>query len=712
MNGTAARFLRLGLSLAGLVTLAWVLTGTARPAHQGIPLPTDWSHRHLIFSRPGSPEQAARVAEDPRYWQQLHRREQRLALPSRLLDVAAAPAISHRAVLKNAKKFHRDWSQDIGPGASAGAGNYPAKFSFDSTTADCVNDFVIFSTGLTGTATQASIVAYNNLYSGCGGTVPSVLWAYDTSNEIAIPVPGIIRTSPVLSRDGSQIAFVQTDGVSAATVVLLKWKAATGTVSSPVNPTAVAAGAYAGCTAPCMTKFALHDSTPVFTDDTTSSVFYDYTGDTAWVGDSRGWLHKFTPFFTGTPAEIATSPWPVQVSHNLPLGSPVYDHVSANVFAAGVQDGFLYRVDPTTAVVTASGQLDHGLSLLGPIVDSSNGLVYAFAASDGSGLGVTADKAGVFQLSATFTSGTGSEAIVGTSTITGTNPQPLYIGGFDNNYYTSADGTGNLYVCGNTGSTPTLYQVPITAGAMSNGVAITTLATGNPACSPVTDVSDPGPTAGSATTERLFVSVQNNSTTCGSGGCIVSFVDTPWQATTNFTSGQRILVRGANPLLRFVKVVITSGTSGATQPTWPTTPGATKIDGTVTWINQGNPAIPLNMWLAGHTYNSGRIVDSNGNVQAVQTAGTSGATPPPTWNSTPGGTTADGPDTLVWINAGAPPIIGLSETGGTSAIILDNTVGSGVLAGTSQVYFTTLGNQCGTPATDGCAVQASQSGLN
>jgi hypothetical protein len=44
-------------------------------------------------------------------------------------------------------------------------------------------------------------------------------------------------------------------------------------------------------------------------------------------------------------------------------------------------------------------------------------------------------------------------------------------------------------------------------------------------------------------------------------------------------------------------------------------------------------------------------------------------------------------------------------------LIIDNTVGT--LAGTSQVYFSTLSNQtCGTsPTPGGCAVQASQSDL-
>ena len=53
MNGTSARFLRLGVSLSGLVVLGWVLTGqAAKPVERGIPLATDWTHSRVIFSRP------------------------------------------------------------------------------------------------------------------------------------------------------------------------------------------------------------------------------------------------------------------------------------------------------------------------------------------------------------------------------------------------------------------------------------------------------------------------------------------------------------------------------------------------------------------------------------------------------------------------------------------------------------------------------------
>jgi hypothetical protein len=60
----------------------------------------------------------------------------------------------------------------MGSGASVGAGTTP-QFSFSVTQANCADaaqpDFVVYSTGLSGSGGQASIVAYDNLYSGYSG---------------------------------------------------------------------------------------------------------------------------------------------------------------------------------------------------------------------------------------------------------------------------------------------------------------------------------------------------------------------------------------------------------------------------------------------------------------------------------------------------------------------------------------------------------------
>ncbi len=62
------------------------------------------------------------------------------------------------------------------------------------------------------------------------------------------------------------------------------------------------------------------------------------------------------------------------------------------------------------------------------------------------------------------------------------------------------------------------------------------------------------------------------------------FVSAAWKATHAYLLGARIL--DSNTL---IEKVTTAGTSGATEPTWATTPGATTTDGTVTWTNEGTP---------------------------------------------------------------------------------------------------------------------------
>jgi hypothetical protein len=708
---STARSAKFGVGLLGLVTLGWILAGHAAPPYQH-GMPTDWTHRHVIFSQPRSAKQVAQVSRNPRYWQQWMRSNVAPVLATSITD--SAIAVFHGTRSKVKPKIKRDWSEDMGSGASMGAGQFAAKYSFSLTTAACGTDpkpdFVVFSTGLP-SSSAASIVAFDNLYSGCGGTVPTTYWAYNTT---AATVPGTIKTSPVISLDGSQISFVQTDGFNHGTVVLLKWKGNNGTIASPVAPTLETAATYSACTAPCMTTFDLRTGSNVQTDDVTSSVFYDYSGDVAWVGDSAGLLHKFHPFFLGTPAEIRASPWPKQVTGTA-LSSPVFEQVSNSVFT-GDGGGFVERTDATTGVVTKSGQVDFGTGLFsGPIVDQTSGNVYVFSSNDGT----LSDCAGnscsaVFQFSTSFVaSDPGSESQVGASTGT---PHPLYEGGFDSAYFSSSNATGSLYVCGNTGLNPVLFRVPITGGVMAAaGTAIALSANSSTAgCSPVTDVPNPNSPGGSE--ERLFVSPQNNGrpTACGGSGCLVSIVDSPWKASTTYVVGQEILVRHIPEGTLHTEVVIVPGMSSTSPPaTWTNSFGATVTDGGVTWFDQGQlTTVPLATWAANTIYTPpNRIVDSNGSIEfEVSLAGTSGGTQP-AWATTVGAITIDGG--VQWQNAGALPVAALPAAGGTSGVIIDNTVAEGTLAGTSQVYFSTLGNQiCATSGGNGgCAVQASQSAL-
>jgi len=192
----------------------------------------------------------------------------------------------------------------------------------------------------------------------------------------------------------------------------------------------------------------------------------------------------------------------------------------------------------------------------------------------------------------------------------------------------------------------------------------------------------------------------------------------PWLSKTTYTVGQEILIyRPANGALD-VNVAIVAGTSGTNVPAWPNAAGTATVDGSVSWLNQGVAQFTVMAgWAANHAYAlHNRILDSNGNVEVVTTPGTSGGTAPTNWATTAGGTTVDpvlpSPPAVTWTNAGPLPSAALLATGGTSGIIIDNTVSTGTLAGASELYFTPLANEnCPIAPASGCAVQASQLAL-
>jgi len=699
MSANRGRALSSATGLVVFVFLGSIFTVRAAGPASG--LPTDWSHRHLVFSRPATAERARRVAGDPRYEQQWARRSIRT-----LGHRASAASKAHlQAPSVSAQKNQgapRDWSENLGFDATVGPDNFPAKYAFQVTTALCGDtptpDYVVFNTGLSGSTSQASVVALDNLYSGCGGTVPNIYWAYNTGGQVL--------TSITPSEDGSQIAFAQTNSNLEGTLILLKWAAASGTVSAPLSLQSVSNVAYRSCAAPCMTSIELKDSQGNPIDDRISSVFPDYTGDVLWVGGTSGWLCKISGAFRGSPAEVIDGTFPVQVNSLNPtaLSSPVYDYSSGNVFVGDVA-GYLYRVDTATGDITASGRLDYGTGLItAPTVDSTAGNVYVFSSSDGSANCPNLSSCNaVYLLGTSFAEGsTGAKVTVGSSSI---NSGELFEGDFDSNYWNSSDATGNLYVCGNTAGAPTIYQLPIDAGVLSLANAGPVLSHGETECSPITDIANPNAPGGAA--EWIFASVQSDGAgnSCGSTGCVMNLTVQPWNASTYYAVGQEVL----DPNLH-IQVVRSSGTSGTNSPSWSANPGGATGDGSVTWLNQGSLSAFHLTWQPDHGYAAGaEILDSNGNMQLLVTGGVSGKAHP-IWATNLNGTTEDA--TLRWRNLGPTPTASLPAGGGTSGIILDNTLGASALSGASQIYYSTLANQnCGISGTGGCAVQTSQSQL-
>jgi hypothetical protein len=238
----------------------------AQAPHKGVAW--DWTHHHLVFSNPRSvsePSDAARlrILSDPRYiMQQQHRGDKAAGgaldaaarvvsaaeptglvgaqpgadiqaqdaragkmsrnaqtavrgLPSgimpALIPPPGGPILPEQAAADTKhRRLHKDWSETLGPsgtagnaGGTTGLGEFPATF----TTGTSCTDYAIYNNGLAGSASQANIIAYNNLYSSCNGGVPTPYWAYNTGTLGG--TSGTITNSVVLSLDGTQAAFVQ-----------------------------------------------------------------------------------------------------------------------------------------------------------------------------------------------------------------------------------------------------------------------------------------------------------------------------------------------------------------------------------------------------------------------------------------------------------------------------------------------------------------------
>jgi len=611
---------RLTLKTSKSIALAAIAVFTVPLFAQGAPavrfgnqvitgVPEDWSNHHVVFSDPGTEEAAIaagrhdawlRTVNDPRYLTQQLRRNDVVRGPwatdaadlksakaefARLYqtDVQSAvartkpqPKDNKKAALKN------DWAVNLTT-SSVMPNTFPAKYSFSPIAApNCVSDFVAYPTGATGSATAATIVAFNELYPGaapgCGtSNVPQVYWAYNTT--ISGTAPGSVTTSPVLSMDGTMIAFIQSDGSSANLIVLKTLPAAGESVSAPVSITSPSASI--SCTAPCMTV------TPLNTEglgDTFSSPYYDYAHDVLYVGDNNTNLYQISPVFnsTGGSPVATTLDLAAPLTYTHAISSPVYDPVSGCVFV-GDSGGFLYSVNsgiPGTVCTSStfsvkatslemSVRSDSGMhdSVL---LDPEAGQVYAFL-SDGGNVTQCGDGVNcVVQFATNFANGA---APAGAQAIGGESFQDyVFAGSFDNVYYSAADPaqpTGNLWVVGNINnfSGANLYQIPIIANVMGTPVAtpvnVAAQVAGNPPytpgfATPITEFcnngGNPCGVSGGKTisgTDTLYFSINQgtapgcNSSSTGTG-CVVAYkVNDP--ATPTLTGHINYAFPGEDP---------------------------------------------------------------------------------------------------------------------------------------------------------------------
>jgi hypothetical protein len=468
----------------------------------------DWSSRHVVFTGLTPANLGAAVRADPRAWHSWVKHT-RYSFQSPRQGEQESPV--DRRPRRHKRELIADWSIPIGGGVGPWA--FPAKFGFDvNATPDCANDYVAFPTsnpstpGLSGVA--PTLIAFNDLYTGPGptgicpspsapATQPSVLFAYNTTTRTG----GKADLSPVLSLDGKKVAFVESNDGSSDDYVafhVLTWVSGEGTATSAALP----GDCFLGHS--CMTTLVLSTTD----GDSRSSPFVDYAHDTAYVSDNSGLLHKITPVFNGTPAEVTGNGWPVHLAPAPDLvNSPVYDSVSGRIFVTDANNDVLYVVDGASGTILKKVSLS-ALVVSDVIVDSTNQTVFVFLCDSSVNLAVEQVDISGALLRRLVVAPLGGNISVFTGAL--------------NQAYFTAPSSGSLYFAGAVNFHASLYSVGFTGKTMnatfSGPLVLSTSATTSVPSS-LTEFFNPSL---SGSPDRLFVGIDANCANGSNNGCIES----------------------------------------------------------------------------------------------------------------------------------------------------------------------------------------------
>ncbi len=567
MHRTLSKLAIVGAAFVVLIGLSILSTGQPGPWNPG-GVVDDWSFHHLFFSNPGTAaealaqgrfEQWYRTVNDPRYvMQQMKRNPMQRALATApdfaTLAARLSAPVNDLSIFRPPRgqtpreTLKRDWQEPLGSYTSSPttAGQYPAKYSFTAG-ASC-SDYVVYPTGVTGGASQATIIAYTKLYPGtgtgeCGASAPTIYWAY---NAPVSSTDGIATLSPVIDWSGTQVAFVETVS-GTAYLVLLRMANTGSTVTTATSETAAQYyNSGSGCTAPCYTTFSLG------TTDTNSPPFYDYANDRIYVGDDAGKLHQFTTVFRGTPAVGSGFPVTVSTQSSKHLTGAVVDPQSPYYIYVCDNSGYLYALNSSGTAEGSSSQMDfNGGFTDAPLVDSASSTSYIYTFAQHYGQPTTGDTGTFINQFSGSVSSYGNSIQVGSST-SGNITLPVYSGAFDNQHTTYSN--GNLYFCALSSSSttayPTLFQIKMASTFSSSTIiAYNAVANGAATCSPITEFYNTA-----TTTDYIFLSVTaagdastvSGGTTC-TGACLYNFsVPTSGSGTAGKASDGLAVTGGAS----------------------------------------------------------------------------------------------------------------------------------------------------------------------
>jgi hypothetical protein len=363
-------------SLVFILT-AIVITSVGQETKRGQHgLPQGWSSRYVTYSGPLTGVKMA-SPDALNSWLQ-HLGKKAVSTRSAFERLRVNPKPPKTKILGR----EVDWNMSLGSAtANLAPFSYPAKFSFDINAApSCADDFVAYGLATPGSATQASVIAFRNLYSSgqangggmcdsANNGLPTPLFAFNTSTLTG----GTIQGSMSLSLDGSRLAFTETNALSSGSSFhVLRWGTGGGSPASPLT-------ADPGCNTSCLWTVPLGTSY-------TKSAYVDYSADSAYVVDGNGAVWKINSVFNGIPSLATSDPaWPASgFCQTSAGGAGVNSAVLVNgriYFTEGQQTLHIVSPGPvcTDVPITLAPQ---GVVVDNPlfsIFDDTHGAVFVFA---------------------------------------------------------------------------------------------------------------------------------------------------------------------------------------------------------------------------------------------------------------------------------------------------------------------------------------------
>jgi hypothetical protein len=232
------------LALVALLSAATILPAQSSDEsvnHTPLPMATDWSHRHLVFSGAdarahSSSAKDLQLQADRRFQQQVARR----GASARSIVPAAASVASRRvsrpipsdpAASATESSLSRDWTSSLTSFGTVGNEQYPAKFEFDInapvSATNCTSDFVVYNNN-NASGTHTGFIEY--------ATDSGIFWGVP-------PVGSSISITPPAT--GVPVVFTAID--NATPVTSQTFQQGTDTASAAAN-LAAAINSYAAST--------------------------------------------------------------------------------------------------------------------------------------------------------------------------------------------------------------------------------------------------------------------------------------------------------------------------------------------------------------------------------------------------------------------------------------------------------------------------------